>query len=668
MATNETVDININVENNIQPTIAELKKLKLQIKETADPAEFKKLTQQYNDMEDAIKSARTGADNFAEVLGTLPGPIGNIGSAVGGTLQSLKQFGALKFADIKTSFVELGKDVLDAAKGILKLTGITKLYEITTIATAKVLRFFKIEVEASTLAVKLFSGALVATGIGAIVVALGFLVSAFMNTGDEADTAATKVARLNAELQNTERVSKLRNAEEIARAKKLGATETELFNIKQKQTQEQLDLARKTYKLANGQMMSAEVLYGKDSKGFADAQKLKSEAAIKIDELKSQLLVDGYNEEDRLRKEGIAKDEKAAQQGAAAIAKRKAEKKQEAADLKKILEEIAKNEKAAALSLLDEREQEKRKIVDDYNEKITLATQNGADTVILEEAKLNALKNLKDKFAKEDADKQKEIDDKKYEDQQNRDKYLYDQLQKLKDLEQQRADTTFATNQAIGQSWVDLGQNIAGVFGNLIGVFEEGSDLSKAFGIAQVAISTAASIGTILLSGKQQQADYNKAIAAGNSTIGIGIANAFIPGMQALAVGQLASGKAAVAGAIAGKAISKTNTITQVAAAGLAGATQIAAILSAGKSKSAGSGGAASSGGGEQVAPTYAGAPTMSTPQITGTEAATPGSQIAQTIAMSSGKPVKAYVVSGDISSQQALDRKTNRGATFGLG
>ena len=303
------------------------------------------------------------------------------------------------------SATKVTKDILDAGTGFLKLTGITKLYTIVAAGTAKVLRLVGIEATTASFGVKAFSAALVASGIGAIVVALGFLISSFMNTGDEADTAATKVARLNAELQNTERVSKLRNAEEIARAKKLGATETELFNIKQRQTQEELDLARKTYKLAQGQMMSAEVLYGKDSKGYADAQKLKGEAAVKIDALKSQLLVDGYNEEDRLRKEAIAKDEKNAQKNEQLQAKNKAERDKEAADKLKTLEEITKNERAAALSLLDDREQEKRKIVNDYNEQIKLAADNGKETFILEEAKLKALGELKDKYQKEDTEK-----------------------------------------------------------------------------------------------------------------------------------------------------------------------------------------------------------------------------------------------------------------------
>ena len=150
----KTIKVKVDVEADVQPTIAELKKLKLQLKETSDPTEFKRLQQQINDTEDAIKSARTGADNFAEVLGTLPGPIGSIGSAVGGTLQNLKQFGALKFSDIKASFTELGKDVIDAAKGLLKLTGITKAYEVVTATTSKVLQFFGVSLNTANTAGK----------------------------------------------------------------------------------------------------------------------------------------------------------------------------------------------------------------------------------------------------------------------------------------------------------------------------------------------------------------------------------------------------------------------------------------------------------------------------------------------------------------------------------
>jgi len=232
-------------------------------------------------------------------------------------------------------------------------------------------------------------------------------------------------------------------------------------------------------------------------------------------------------------------------------------------------------------------------------------------------------------------------------------KFYNDQLVKIKELEQQREDTTFATNIAIQQSWVNLGSNIANTIGNLSGALKDGSDLAKAFGIAQVAISTAASIGSILLSGKQQQAEYNKAIAAGNATIGIGIANAFIPGFQGLAAAQIASGKAAVGSAIAGKAISKTNTAAQVIAAGIAGAAQIAAIVASKKASSSGS----ISGGGDSnnnisVSPSAPLMPTASTTTLNQAQVNQMGNMAA-----------RAYVVESDISGNQERITRLNRAA-----
>ena len=71
-------------------------------------------------------------------------------------------------------------------------------------------------------------------------------------------------------------------------------------------------------------------------------------------------------------------------------------------------------------------------------------------------------------------------------------------------------------------------------------------------------------------------------------------------------------------------------------------------------------------------APAAPTAPTVSklaAPTITGAQTpATPGSQIAGTLAQASGNPIKAFVVSSDVTSQQALDRRTTRAATFSGG
>ena len=72
-----------------------------------------------------------------------------------------------------------------------------------------------------------------------------------------------------------------------------------------------------------------------------------------------------------------------------------------------------------------------------------------------------------------------------------------------------------------------------------------------------------------------------------------------------------------------------------------------------------------SGGGGAGGAP-----PTISMPNIETGDAAggNTSSQIAETIAASSQRPIQAYVVSTEISSTQALDRRTNSSATFGGG
>jgi hypothetical protein len=78
--------------------------------------------------------------------------------------------------------------------------------------------------------------------------------------------------------------------------------------------------------------------------------------------------------------------------------------------------------------------------------------------------------------------------------------------------------------------------------------------------------------------------------------------------------------------------------------------------------------GGGSGGGSMGTMPTAPTMPTMNAPRIETTGGANPTSQLADTLAASSGKPIKAYVVSGDVSSAQALDRRTSRAATFSSG
>ena len=671
------IKVKVETEVDIQPTIAELKKLKLQLKETSDPAEFKKLQQQINDTEDAIKAARTGADNFAEVLGTLPGPIGSIGNAVGGTVQTLKQFGALKFSDIKASFTELGKDVVDAGKGLLQLTGITKAYEVVTASTSKALQFFGVSLNTANTAGKALgvtlSTLLAASGILAIVAAVDILTTAWDNFSKKAERAEEAQKKLNETLLkgskvalDAESASVKRSGDLLlAQAKARGANADEIYKIEQSNRKLLLESQQRYYN----------DLKNKDSdEAIATINNIKNtQNEIKVAEANFQ----------------AGQLEKRKQAGEKLAQQTKTETDKEIADKKKALEQIDKNEKAAALSLLDEREQQKRKVVNDYNEQIQLATANGADTVILEEAKLNALRILKDKFKKEDDDKQKEIDDKEKErlkkvGEDERGIILLGLQTKLEalDAENARIDGDFEMDlQRLAEQREILKQQEATELQNTDLTEFQKTEIRKKYADARkditnqevetekAAAQAKQEINMAYLQLAEQFGNTLSQLAGKNKALAI----AGIVISQAASIGQIiaqtsiANAKAVAANPVGfGQPWVAINTIS----AGLSIASTIASAaksiqqINSQPGASAPNAGSASGGGAQLPPPRVSGAVA---PQIQTTGGQNPNTQLAQTLS-NSQRPLRAYVVSQDISSQQALDRRTNRAATFSAG
>ena len=197
----KTIKVKVDVETDVEPSIAALKALKKQLKETAAGSEeFTALQKQIDDVQDSLAGARTGAGNFTEVLGQLPGPIGAIGGQASGLITTLKQFSGLKISNLQSSFVELGKDVTDISKGFMDLTGITKVY--TTLNTFLSKSFIAVGIgeTAAAAGAKAFAAALTATGIGAIVVALGLLIANWDKVSD-AITGATAESKTYEEAQ-----------------------------------------------------------------------------------------------------------------------------------------------------------------------------------------------------------------------------------------------------------------------------------------------------------------------------------------------------------------------------------------------------------------------------------------------------------------------------------
>ena len=173
-------EIKFKVDVDTEASVAELRKLRKEIRDVAAGSEeFKKLQQNIDDIQDSLVASRASAGNFFDILGQLPGPIGSIGSAVGSTITALKQFTLIKFSDLAGSVIELGKDFLDIGKNILNLTGITKVYTVVNETLTAAMTALGIAQTTAAAASRVLAAALTATGIGAIVVAVGYAVNAF---------------------------------------------------------------------------------------------------------------------------------------------------------------------------------------------------------------------------------------------------------------------------------------------------------------------------------------------------------------------------------------------------------------------------------------------------------------------------------------------------------
>ena len=173
------------------------------------------------------------------------------------------------------------------------------------------------------------------------------------------------------------------------------------------------------------------------------------------------------------------------------------------------------------------------------------------------------------------------------------------------------------------QARTDIQLKYADVVGQLGSVLQQAAGDNKGLAIAGLIIEQAAGIAKIVI----------------NTQVAAAKAGYFTP----VGIATLVAGALSVASAV----IATTKGIAQINAVQVPG----------------GSGG----GGSAASAPTIE-APRIgnaATPQMAEGVGANPSSQIAQTIGNAQSQPVRAYVVSQDITSQQMLDRKSNQAAVF---
>jgi len=267
MAT-ENIGININVEGNANQALGSLKAqlreatqdvIALSEKFGATSKEAIAAAKRAAELKDQIGDAKSLVDafnpdaKFKALTASLSGVAGGFAAAQGAialfgveskevekallqvqSAMALSQ-GLQAVGESIDSFKQLGSVIANS-------TIFLKANEMANKATAFAMRLFGVSVEATSVSFKVLKGAIAATGLGLLVVAIGEIVAAFQNYSSAAEKAAEKQKQLNDTIVKGAKIGLkaeqefLANQEklEIARAKAKGATEKEIFDIEQR--------------------------------------------------------------------------------------------------------------------------------------------------------------------------------------------------------------------------------------------------------------------------------------------------------------------------------------------------------------------------------------------------------------------------------------------------
>jgi hypothetical protein len=172
----EKVDI---VSDKVLTLTEQVKILKKEIQKAGPGPEQDLLIAKYNDINDELDKTNLKSKEFLGAISSLPGPVGDFAGTMDFAVNSLRNFTSFSFKDIKTQLGGLGSDFTKIATNIGNLTGISKLYAFTNVLVSNSLKAVGIASSTSSKGVQLFSKALIATGIGAIVIAIGLLIANF---------------------------------------------------------------------------------------------------------------------------------------------------------------------------------------------------------------------------------------------------------------------------------------------------------------------------------------------------------------------------------------------------------------------------------------------------------------------------------------------------------
>ncbi len=689
----EKVEIDIEVNSNVASSIKDLKELKKQLRDTAaGSAEFKKLANEIDDLEDKIKGSKQGAADWIDTLESAGGPIGAIGGALNKAKVATVSFGtALKATGIGLIVAAVGglvaafQNVEGAGKkleplmiGLEKILGgifaaleplIDSFVELATAALPYITK--GIGIFYSTL-VGLFNLVKnVGVGVGQILkgiftldfdsVSAGYekiktAIPAAMDAGkaafgrfEEGTKKLTKTEKENLKergeannkaLEEKKKQMEAQDKLDMAALEKLKAEALAVAETEQQKFDIEKSFAEKAYQL---QLKDLEDRLALEKKGSAEYKNILADITkLQADKLASDK---EFAEKGKEIAEKAAEDLKKSNDEALAKAELDLELQKE----KGLMTEAAyqqalydmrvkyandNNELVKAeIDLLKFKNEEKKKKLEEERELTALGIQSQIEEIDRLNSKvegdfaldLERLAQKRDLLAQAEANELANTELTELQRTEVRAKYAKER----ENITNQEVATERAAQEskiALQNAYADLagqfGQTLQAIAGKNKGVAIAGVIIEQASNIAKIVANTAA-----------------------------------------------ANAKAAAAFPLTGGA---PWTIINTISAGLSIASTIAAAskaISQIKSTNAESASGGATAGAASPPPTYAGAPSaMGAPQVQSATGINASSQIAQTLGAAQSRPVRAYVVAGDVSSQQALDRRTSVAATFSSG
>ena len=318
MAEKRTIELEVDLKDNIAEATEKTKSLKAQLREMKaqlanmdeGTEEFKKLTREAGKLQDKIGDISTGVKNFASdtrrLDATLQG-INTVTNAFGAVEGSMALVG-IESEDLQKTMVKLQAAML-VVNSVTEISNALQaesalmqtLNSAATKAASIAQGAYALVVGTTTGALKAFRIALATTGIGAIVVLLGMAASAMDLFGNSTEDAEAKQKELEKQLEKTnleiERSSKLYqdlaqtidtvSQQELINAKKRGASEEELNKIKKEGVKRRLDLVQEEVDEAQKRYLK----YSKSgtTKQFEAAEKTWKEKSEKLTALKLQI-------------------------------------------------------------------------------------------------------------------------------------------------------------------------------------------------------------------------------------------------------------------------------------------------------------------------------------------------------------------------------------------